>query len=72
MDKKVVFSAKLEHDVIKTVIPILKKKIKDVDLILHDPTKDIREQNEAYEELVEYEEMFWKFWIWDIEKLKKK
>lgn len=40
MAKKVVFSAKLEHDVIKTVIPILKKKIKDVNLILHDPTKD--------------------------------
>ena len=40
MVKKVVFSAKLEHDVIKTVIPILKKKIKDVNLILHDPTKD--------------------------------
>ena len=40
MAKKVVFSAKLEHDVIKTVIPILKKKIKDINLILHDPTKD--------------------------------
>jgi len=40
MVKKVVFSAKLEHDVIKTVIPILKNKIKDVNLILHDPTKD--------------------------------
>lgn len=40
MAKKVVFSAKLEHDVIKTVIPILKKKVKDFNLILHDPTKD--------------------------------
>ncbi len=40
MVKKVVFSAKLEHDVIKTVIPILKKKTKDANLILHDPTKD--------------------------------
>ena len=40
MVKKVVFSAKLEHDVIKTVIPILKKKIEDTNLMLHDPTKD--------------------------------
>jgi hypothetical protein len=40
MGKKVVFSAKLEHDVIKTVIPILKKKIEDTNLMLHDPTKD--------------------------------
>ena len=40
MVKKVVFSAKLDHDVIKTVMPILKKNIKDVDLILHDPTED--------------------------------
>jgi glutathione synthase/RimK-type ligase-like ATP-grasp enzyme len=40
MVKKVVFSAKLEHDVIKTVLPILKKKVKDVNLIFHDPTKD--------------------------------
>jgi len=37
---KVLFSAKLQHDVIKTVIPKLKYKLKDIDLILHDPTKD--------------------------------
>ncbi|MFX1339701.1 MAG: RimK family alpha-L-glutamate ligase [Promethearchaeota archaeon] len=40
MAKKVVFSANLEHDVIKRVIPILKKKIRDINLVLHDPTKD--------------------------------
>jgi len=48
MAKKVVFSAKLEHDVIKTVIPILKKKIKDVNLILHDPTKDFFDLEENF------------------------
>ncbi len=40
MSKKIVFSAKLEHDVIKKIIPLLKNKIKDVDLIFHDPTKN--------------------------------
>ncbi|TFG27678.1 MAG: hypothetical protein EU532_06985 [Promethearchaeota archaeon] len=40
MVKKVVFSAKMEHDIIKTVIPILNNKIKDTNLIFHDPTKD--------------------------------
>ena len=40
MVKKVVFSAKMEHDIIKKVIPILNEKIKDINLIFHDPTKD--------------------------------
>jgi len=40
MFKNVLFSAKMEHDVIKTVIPILKKKIKGTNLMFHDPTKD--------------------------------
>jgi len=40
MAKKILFSAKLEHDVIKKVVPLLKYKLGDINLILHDPTKD--------------------------------
>ena len=40
MAKKILFSAKLEHDVIKKVVPLLISELKDYDLVLHDPTKD--------------------------------
>ncbi len=40
MTKKVVFSAKLEHDVIRKVVPLIKNKLRDINLILHDPTKN--------------------------------
>jgi len=39
MVKKVVFSARTDHEVIKKLINKL-KKVKEFDLILHDPTKD--------------------------------
>jgi hypothetical protein len=39
MAKKIVFSAKKEHDVIKNVIKKL-KEIQNINLILHDPTED--------------------------------
>ena len=39
MVKKVVFSAKTKHDVVKDFIPIMQKS-KEIDLLLHDPTED--------------------------------
>ena len=39
MVKKIIFSAKKEHEVVKKLISKL-KKIKEFDLIFHDPTKD--------------------------------
>ncbi len=38
MVRKVVFSGKLDHDIIKGLVPLLKKRLKNIDLILHDPT----------------------------------
>ncbi len=40
MVKQIVFSAKMDHDVVKDIIPKLKTRLKNFDLILHDPTKD--------------------------------
>ncbi|MFX1420063.1 MAG: RimK family alpha-L-glutamate ligase [Promethearchaeota archaeon] len=50
MVKKIIFSAKKEHEVIKKLISKL-KKIKEFDLIFHDPTKDffcLSEMPETY------------------------
>lgn len=40
--------------------------------ILNAPNKTTREQLDDYDSLVDYDTMFWKFWIWDIEKFRKK
>ncbi|MHA1489426.1 MAG: ATP-grasp domain-containing protein [Promethearchaeota archaeon] len=39
MIKKIVFSAKMDHDIIKEIVPSL-NRLKNIDLVLHDPTKD--------------------------------
>lgn len=49
MAKKILFSAKLEHDVIKKVVPLLKSEVKDFDLVLHDPTKDFLDLEKAFD-----------------------
>ena len=49
MAKKILFSAKLEHDVIKKVVPLLKSELKDFDLVLHDPTKDFLDLENIFE-----------------------
>ena len=49
MAKKILFSAKLEHDVIKKVVPLLKSELKDLDLVLHDPTKDFLDLENIFE-----------------------
>jgi glutathione synthase/RimK-type ligase-like ATP-grasp enzyme len=49
MAKKILFSAKLEHDVIKKVVPLLKSELKDFHLVLHDPTKDFLDLEKAFD-----------------------
>jgi len=48
MVKKILFSAKLEHDVIKKVVPLLKSDLKEIDLVLHDPTKDFLDLEKVF------------------------
>lgn len=51
MVKRIFFSAKLDHDVIKEMIPILKKRLNQFNLIFHDPTKQFFDLEELPKQL---------------------